>query len=463
VAPCSTDAKPSKTQSNDSSDINIPFLSLERAGYVFTQEIARVNHGAIKLANHTTSASLRCVKCYDKVQLRQETFEFLKLEAELMFDLGKHPNIGGVIEFFQDCSSYYLVQPYYRGGDLVGLKKKAVAACVVPTEQWWNGIVRQCLEGLAHMHAQGVMHCDIKEPNIMLREEDLCEPEVVIIDLGVAQRASTNRSIVYGTPGYIPPEVWEVKNWLPESDMFSLGVVMVQMMIGKVGIFTEGTRTYRDIKEATQVRLPPFELMPLECPNLRVLAERLLAKDHQVRPTAASVLSEPWKDIDTSEEQLSMRKKARRQTCHHDEENLKAWCNGVAVAPMTTQDAQNQEIGVTGRKPRKRHTFHAKLEDFYQDESQESQQHALVAIPPTVQDTSCVQPVRRANLMLNPVESKMNSRQEHQQQCLVVRPVMARLVAKGLPGPAQSPLSVLRSPQTPKTPVIRASRLSFAC
>jgi serine/threonine protein kinase len=154
------------------------------------------------------------------------------------------------------------------------------------------------------------MHCDIKEPNIMLKEEDLQEPEAVIIDLGVAQLASVKRTVIYGTPGYIPPEVWEGKNWYPSSDMFSLGVVIVQVLIGKAGIFTENTRTFKDVMKATRARLPPFELMPLEFPTLRWVAENLLAKDPQDRPSADYLLEIPW------EPEEDCRKLQRRHSFH---------------------------------------------------------------------------------------------------------------------------------------------------
>jgi len=228
--------------------------------------------------------------------MKADAFELFKSEVELMSDLGEHPNIGNVIEVFQDPCSYHLVQPYYCGGNLEGLKTRAVCAGVVPTADWWSSIFSQCLTGLAHMHSQDVMHCDIKEPNIMLRTEDLSNPEVVIIDLGIAQRASTQRKMIYGTPGYIPPEVWETKNWCPESDMFSLGVVVLQLLMGKMGIFVEKTRTYKEVEEATKQRLPPFELMPIEFPVFRGLAQKLLEKDFRARPTAASLLQGSWED-----------------------------------------------------------------------------------------------------------------------------------------------------------------------
>lgn len=271
---------------------DFPHLSLSGAGYTFVKEIAQVGGGVIQLATHMKTGALRSLKCFEKPHVQPQALELMRSEAEILLGMGKHPNIGEAIGTFQDHDHYYLVQPYYSGGTLAGLKDRAVDAGVEPTENWWKQIFGQCLEGLAHMHAQSIMHCDIKEANIMLRSEDLHEPEVVIIDMGVAQRATTQRSIIYGTPGYIPPEVWEAKNWYPQSDSFSFGVVVIQMVTGKTGIFTENAKTYKDVKQATETRRPPFHLVPMELQSFRWLAHKLLVKDLQARFTATEILKD---------------------------------------------------------------------------------------------------------------------------------------------------------------------------
>jgi len=192
-----------------------------------------------------------------------------------------------------------------------------------------------------------VMHCDIKEANIMLKDDDLGEPQIVIIDLGVAQRAGTERDIIYGTPGYIPPEVWEAKNWHPQSDMFSLGVVVMQLLIGKMGLLIENTSNFKEMKEATLLREPPFELMPLEFPAFTGLVKKLLAKDYLARPTAEAMLQESWdeapvsdSDSDAAEEELQLRKVAaqRRHTWH---------TNAMKVRPIGLK-----RVVVHDRRPR---------------------------------------------------------------------------------------------------------------
>jgi serine/threonine protein kinase len=100
--------------------------------------------------------------------------------------------------------------------------------------------------------------------------------------------------------------------------MFSFGVVVVQLLLGKVGIFTENAKSFKEVKEATQKRLPPLELMPAEFPSLQWLAEHLLAKDSRDRPTASSLLSEPWGERD--EAVTKDRNLKRRHTVHEKED-----------------------------------------------------------------------------------------------------------------------------------------------
>merc|ERR1719446_1908809 len=118
-----------------------------------------------------------------------------------------------------------------------------------------------------------MIHCDIKEPNIMVKTDDHQYPEIVIIDLGVATCMARDGAL-HGTPGYVPPETLETKMWFPVGDLFSFGVVIFQMLTNKVptdsrpfaGIFQEGCSDARDVFAATRSREPPFHLMPPEFP-----------------------------------------------------------------------------------------------------------------------------------------------------------------------------------------------------
>jgi len=157
-------------------------------------------------------------------------------------------------------------------------------------------------EALAFLHGHGIVHCDVKEPNLMIKTGNYHKPEVVLIDFGVAQKAaSADRTVIYGTPGYIAPEVWDVKTWCPKGDMFSLGVVFLQLLIDRVpssssrcGVFVENTTNFREVRTATQTREIPFDSMPCSHTHLREFVEQMLERDPSVRPSAADLLCDGW-------------------------------------------------------------------------------------------------------------------------------------------------------------------------
>mmetsp|Transcript_69646 Transcript_69646/g.193845 ORF Transcript_69646/g.193845 Transcript_69646/m.193845 type:complete len:230 (+) Transcript_69646:2-691(+) len=154
------------------------------------------------------------------------------------------------------------------------------------------------------------MHCDIKEPNLMLKTPSFEQPEVVVIDFGVARAMTASDATICGTPGYIPPETWERGKWFPRGDVFSMGVCIVQLMTNKLppvgprtpwtegGIFVEGALTNKEIAAATRQRQPPFHLMPLEFKGLIRVAKDTLQKEMHVRPTPVKVLSDAWFQTD---------------------------------------------------------------------------------------------------------------------------------------------------------------------
>jgi len=205
---------------------------------------------------------------------------------------------------------YYLVNEPYRGGDLSKVRENASKHGVPITQNWWRKIFKQCLEGLHHLHEHGFIHCDIKEQNLMLKTNNVQEPEVVIIDFGVAQDLVSDRHQFCGTPGYIAPETLDTTTWHPKGDCFSLGVTMMQLVIDqipevgngpdgaptmlKMGIFSDGARNLDEVHQMTRVRRPPFHRMPKECVALTQLLEKLLEKKMANRITASRALMDAW-------------------------------------------------------------------------------------------------------------------------------------------------------------------------
>jgi len=149
------------------------------------------------------------------------------------------------------------------------------------------------------------MHCDIKEGNLMIKEPDYRNPHVVIIDLGLSMAMLKPEQGVCGTPGYIPPETWRDGKWFPRGDVFSMGVVCMQVITnnvpnpktGRMGIFQAGCTTTDDVIRITRVRKPPFEQLQgnlQNCNAVQKWLEPCLAKEMMRRPRVPQIKASPW-------------------------------------------------------------------------------------------------------------------------------------------------------------------------
>jgi serine/threonine protein kinase len=281
--------------------------SLPQAGYTIMKELGGGNQAVAKLAVDQ-HGNQRCIKCFSKsAMFNMHSLADLQDEFESMKLLGCK-NIARAFEIFQDSGFVYLVTEVYHGGDLTVIKQNAIQKMGTLSEEWWRGIFRQCFEALDFMHKQAMMHCDIKEPNLMLRTDNYANPQVVLIDFGVS-KAMTARDtgMVSGTPGYMPPETMNTGKWYPSGDVFSMGVVIYQMLTDNIpneaaakagapciGLFLQGCSSLEDVKYSVNSRQPNFNAMPAHMPGVKSLTMRLLDKNLRSRPKAPIALKDPW-------------------------------------------------------------------------------------------------------------------------------------------------------------------------
>jgi len=140
-------------------------------------------------------------------------------------------------------------------------------------------------EGLAAIHAAGVVHRDLKPTNVLLAEDG---PR--LIDFGISRSMETTSltrtGMVVGSPGFMSPEQAEGRPIGPPSDVFSLGAVLTFAATGE-GPFGEGSTVallYRVVTSEPNTQGVPAEIRPV--------IERCLAKDERQRPTAAALLAQ---------------------------------------------------------------------------------------------------------------------------------------------------------------------------
>lgn len=189
-----------------------------------------------------------------------------------------HPNILKVYEAGELNGQPYMVMEYVEGADT--LRSYCRADGLLPIENVVD-IVIQCAKALDYAHQRGVTHRDIKPANIMLTSDSV----VKIVDFGVAQRLHTDRTQIlgmFGTPRYMSPEQAKDETITNQSDLYSLGVVMYELLTGRPPF--EGQEIsnliYKIItKEPTSVR----ELRPEVSESLAAVVGRALEKKCETR------------------------------------------------------------------------------------------------------------------------------------------------------------------------------------
>ena len=168
-------------------------------------------------------------------------WERLRREARLTARLGGHRHIVTVHDVFEDDGTPCLVARYMTGGSLADRLERAPAGRLEPQEVIAAG--REIANALAHAHAHGVVHRDVKPDNVWIDAEG----EAALGDFGVAV-AEGESAAPAGTPRYAAPEQTLGEAATPLSDLFALGVTLYELLCG--------TRPF-DSKDIFRMRVPP--------------------------------------------------------------------------------------------------------------------------------------------------------------------------------------------------------------
>lgn len=196
-------------------------------GFVEIKTLGRGTYGSVYKARRESDGNAYAVKVVNLASLNHREIEDSVNEIRLMASF-QSPFIIRFYEAFCDNKRLCIVTEYSRLGDLAHLldrrKKKGKP---LKEEVIWCYFL-QLLKGLQTLHSAGVVHRDLKSANILLSAPDL----VKIADLGVSTVLRTRQlaRTQIGTPLYLAPEVWKRRPYDQKCDMWSLGVLLYEMM-----------------------------------------------------------------------------------------------------------------------------------------------------------------------------------------------------------------------------------------
>ena len=189
-----------------------------------------------------------------------------------------HPNILKVYEAGEEAGMPYMVMEFIKGADT--LRTYCKPETLLPIKQVVM-LIRQAADALDYSHAQGVLHRDIKPANIMLTESGVAK----LGDFGIARRLGVDQTQIvgwFGSPLYMSPEQAQDKELTPQSDLFSLGSVFYEMLVGTPPFAAKGLSSL--IQKVVNEEPRPLPEVREEIPDIvwRV-AKKMLTKDLALR------------------------------------------------------------------------------------------------------------------------------------------------------------------------------------
>jgi len=261
--------------------------------YQIIEELGKGGMGKVYKAHDTEikeKVALKLIK--PEIAADKKTIERFQNELKFARKIG-HRNVCRMYDLNKEEGSYYITMEYVGGENLKSMirmtKQLSVGTAI--------DIAKQVCEGLSEAHRLGVVHRDLKSSNIMIDKEG----NVRIMDFGIArslkEKGITGAGVMIGTPEYMSPEQVEGKEVDQRSDIYSLGVILYEMVTGQVP-FRGDTPFTIGMKHKGEIPRDPKELNTQIPEDLSRVILRCLEKNTENRYQSAGELHSELESID---------------------------------------------------------------------------------------------------------------------------------------------------------------------
>ena len=284
--PAETSGFPTQTIEAQRKDLTTGTLFAFR--YQIVEELGGGGMGKVYRALDTKVGEEIAIKLIkSEVAADKATIERFKNELKIARKI-VHKSVGRVYDLNEERGTFYFTMEYVRGEDLKAFIRSSGQMAVGTSLR----VVRQIAEGLAEAHELGIVHRDLKPSNIMIDRRGNAR----IMDFGIARlagaRGITGGNVMIGTPEYMSPEQVEGKEAGPASDIYSLGIVLFEMLTGRLP-FEGDTPLSVAVKQKSEAPPDPRTLNPEIPEGLNRVIRKCLEKSKEKRyRTAAEFLTD---------------------------------------------------------------------------------------------------------------------------------------------------------------------------
>jgi len=253
--------------------------------YQVIEELGRGGMGKVyKVFDTEIDAKIALKIIKPEIAADKATIERFRNELKMARDIS-HKNICRMYDLGREAGLYYITMEYVPGEDLRNMIRMSGRLGIGTAVS----VARQISEGLAEAHRRGIVHRDLKPSNIMIDREG----NIRIMDFGIARvvktKGITGAGLIIGTPEYMSPEQVEGKGVDARSDIYSLGIILFEMLTGRVP-FDGDTPFTVGVKQKSEAPQDPRRLNPDIPENLSRLILKCLEKAEDRRYQSAEDL-----------------------------------------------------------------------------------------------------------------------------------------------------------------------------
>eukprot|EP01103_Thecamoeba_quadrilineata_P019532 TRINITY_DN7951_c0_g1_i1.p1 TRINITY_DN7951_c0_g1~~TRINITY_DN7951_c0_g1_i1.p1 ORF type:complete len:423 (-),score=83.92 TRINITY_DN7951_c0_g1_i1:33-1301(-) len=269
--------------------------------------LGRGNFAEVYHGKHLRTNLDVAIKKMDTAKIDRQNLHLLDREVDIMKQIS-HTNIVHLYDTLNIRGHLYLIVEYCSGQSLESFLAKSPQL----PEQTVKFITSQIIDGLYYLHTQKVAHRDLKPANILLHYTDNYNDSqtaflMKIADFTFARSMETNQLMqtILGTPLYMAPEMFKEGRYTDNTDLWSLGIIVYQMLYGKHPFLPTGTGLPHLIKAIHSELKFPDRIVSAEATSL---LRSLIEKDPQKRLNWKGLLEHPFiaeqKGAEEMEEEL---------------------------------------------------------------------------------------------------------------------------------------------------------------
>ena len=298
-------ASPTKTLETPTEELTTGSTFAGR--YQIIEELGKGGMGKVYKAHDTEIKEKVALKLINpEISADKKTIERFQNELKFARKIS-HRNVCRMYDLNKEEGSYYITMEYVSGEDLKGMIRMMGQLGAGKS----ISIAKQVCEGLSEAHRLGVIHRDLKPQNIMIDKDGNAR----IMDFGIARslktKGITGAGVMIGTPEYMSPEQVEGKETDQRSDIYSLGVILYEMVTGRVP-FEGDTPFTIGVKQKSEIPKDPREINTQIPEDLSRVILRCIEKDKEKRYQSAGEVRSELKGIEqgipTTEREIPKRK-----------------------------------------------------------------------------------------------------------------------------------------------------------